>query len=1788
MKRLAFAILVLITIINSITFAANGTIPGTGSESDPYLIEDFEDFQAFCDLSTATKYWSAGVYTQLTTDLDLAGTKYTNALIAPDTDNVRSGFQGTSFDGVFDGNNNIISNFNINISYNYQAIFGSITGTVNNLVIDNFNISGIMDSWLRAGLCGINSGIITNSNCTGTVSGDRYVGGLCGINNGIIKDCHTNIKVTGNDNLGGLCGMNNGTIENCSTNGSILGQRSVGGLCGGQYGGEINKCSSNCTINRSVGNQSSVGGLCGKNTSGSISNSFATGSVYGYSLTGGLCGNNNGLLTNCYYLGTVIGDTIGGLCEYNSGNILYCYANGSFSGDIVGGLCSGNAGIISNCYSTGNVISDNEIYGIAGGICSNNIGFIENCYTTCRISGKLELGGICGYKCDPTKIKNCYYYLYGCPNNNIGYALNTDQFADSNNFIGFDFVNNDNDGTDEIWQFTTGYCPKLFWQDNDGPTVPDYPIMDTSLTGSGTIDDPFVISNHDDFMEFCANNNLRYGYYILTCDIDLSSSDYSNYSDAIIPDGFYGHFNGNNHILSNFEIYSSEDYIGLFGKIYGSVKNLSLQNIKITCPRGAKYVGGICGKNFYGKISNCYVSGKISCKDYLIGGICGNNSGEILECMASCILSGNSYLGGICAENSGTIRNSYATGKISAEYYLGGLCGNNTGIINNSYATGEIYGSISIGGFCGINEGTISSCYSTGNIFGRGDRQYRIGGLCGYNSGDILTSYTVSLISAYLDIDGHDTDALCGENDSGTITNCYCYYFNRYLSEYGKELDDIELQNKDSFVGFNFVENQTDETEDGWIIDAGFMPRLYWQTSPGFNSPIDNISTNLSGSGTIVDPFLIYNINDLLEFRNNSQLNIGYFSLQNNIDLYGKMFDSSFIQRVFFGNFQGNGFLISHLTIDGGSGFFSQLYGDIENLGLEYVNIKGESTIGSIAGSIYKSKINNCFSSGIIQGESTMGGFIGNVKEGSISNCYSTCSIYPPSSYKNIGGFIGKIYSNSTITNCYSAGKIYTIYGRGFIGSDNSNNSIITNCFWDIEISDRETSYGGIGKTTEEMQNISIYLNAGWDFVDENENGTEDIWQMPVESPGYPIFKGIKNIILNGDGSKNNPYLINNLDEFNEFCEVTLSEKYWAENTYIRLNTDLDLAPNLPGRKIFTQAPIGPIYNKIFKGHFDGNGHTIHNLTIEGNDYCGLFGYTGPKSSISNLGLSNTHINCNDYSGGIVGTNNGKINSCYSNCYINGDSQIGGIAGSNYKDISNCYVTGSINSLTSTGGIVGESTLFGDSSSGHIISCYTTASLNSKYVLGTLPIAGAYYNTEIVNCYYYKYCCPPYAMNGITSLSDSWLTSKSSFIGFDFAGSSSDGTEDIWSIQPGYMPRLSWQNAPGLEPPYYWDSISTSLEGCGELHDPFIIANYNDLMEFRNNSKLRYGHYRLTNNIDLINDTYDDAFIPEAFMGYFDGNNHKILNMHISNNTDYNMLGFFAKNYGTINNLGIENLVIIASPSSGAGLASYNAGEINNCYTTGELSSDSYPGGLIGINSGTINNCYSNCSVSRSTQCYSLGGLVAENELEAEITQSYSTGVVNGSGVVGGLVGENSGDILNCYSTSPVHGTSYVGGLVGRINYGNINYCYSIGKVTGDGDTGGFIGKFNNGEAKYCYWDIETSETNIAYLTSSGKISYGTSRVIEGRSTEQMQDVYNNYAFWPMIYIYGLFPEGIWRMPYQQPEYPVLAWQRDIPGDLTGLYGVDIEDFSLMSQSWLSEYQLTDLQSLAQHWLEGK
>ena len=267
------------------------------------------------------------------------------------------------FSGSFDGQGFVISNLTINQPVaDWLGLFGrtSASSAIADLGLSNVNING---SWIVGGLVGDNSGSITNSYSSGVVYGYAYVGGLVGRNNGTISNSHASGTVTATSSSGGgLVGQNNqpASISNSHASGLVNGDSYLGGLVGENYKAVITNSYSSANV-EGIASSGYLGGLVGL-FSGSIENSYATGTVAGFGYLGGLVGEiyNSGTITNTYATGLVTGTNhLGGLVGniYDQATISKSYASGavtvksSGSGSDVGGLIGsiGN-GVVSDSF----------------------------------------------------------------------------------------------------------------------------------------------------------------------------------------------------------------------------------------------------------------------------------------------------------------------------------------------------------------------------------------------------------------------------------------------------------------------------------------------------------------------------------------------------------------------------------------------------------------------------------------------------------------------------------------------------------------------------------------------------------------------------------------------------------------------------------------------------------------------------------------------------------------------------------------------------------------------------------------------------------------------------------------------------------------------------------------------------------------------------------------------------------------------------------------------------------------------------------------------------------------------------------------------------------------------------------------------------------------------------------------------------------------------------------------------------------------------------------------------
>ena len=113
----------------------------------------------------------------------------------------------------------------------------------------------------------------------------------------------------------------------------------------------------------------------------------------------------------------------------------------------------------------------------------------------------------------------------------------------------------------------------------------------------------------------------------------------------------------------------------------------------------------------------------------------------------------------------------------------------------------------------------------------------------------------------------------------------------------------------------------------------------------------------------------------------------------------------------------------------------------------------------------------------------------------------------------------------------------------------------------------------------------------------------------------------------------------------------------------------------------------------------------------------------------------------------------------------------------------------------------------------------------------------------------------------------------------------------------------------------------------------------------------------------------------------------------------------------------------------------------------------------------------------RTRGCENVGILCGR--IDGTIENCFSTGIVGGNNIVGGLIGISDGGIVrNCYSSANVYGVTFVGGFAGGLYYANTQYCYSSGNIVGVNYT--------------CEFAHTTWGTNISLYYRTGSVLQGS------------------------------------------------------------------------------------------------
>ncbi|MBR4308487.1 MAG: heparinase II/III family protein, partial [Oscillospiraceae bacterium] len=387
-------------------------------------------------------------------------------------------------------------------------------------------------------------------------------------------------------------------------------------------------------------------------TSGATIKNFGieSGTVYCGEKSGGLTGLSSSItIEKCFNKAKVISSAgqCGGLVgqiggsstitdSYNSANIS---SSAGIAGGIVGYAASETTMTLSNCYHVGELSDSLGRCGLIGFYNTTAADLlvtkvtVKNCYATTAI------------KCSAVTNSSTLESYTDCAQ--VSMAVMPSMAIS----LGSSFIYD--------CEYENGNAPVLAWQ------------CDTTLPGD------LVLTTAAQLRLFAYKVNTGTSYSGKTVklgnNIDLDSVEWIPIGGNTTANGskgkiFKGTFDGQGYSISNLSVTTKRFYVGFFGSVQGTVKNLGIQSGRVI---GDKKVAGLAGY-FSGTMENCYNRAAVT---------------------------GGSHTGGLIGSPDAlTMTDCYNLGTVKADLVGGGLMGwlsasSSDSVIRNCYNGGSVSGS---------------------------------------------------------------------------------------------------------------------------------------------------------------------------------------------------------------------------------------------------------------------------------------------------------------------------------------------------------------------------------------------------------------------------------------------------------------------------------------------------------------------------------------------------------------------------------------------------------------------------------------------------------------------------------------------------------------------------------------------------------------------------------------------------------------------------------------------------------------------------------------------------------------------------------------------------------------------------------------------------------------------------------------------------------------------------------------------------------------------------------------
>ena len=742
-----------------------------------------------------------------------------------------------------------------------------------------------------------------------------------------------------------------------------------------------------------------------------------------------------------------------------------------------------------------------------------------------------------------------------------------------------------------------------------------------------------------------------------------------------------------------------------------------------------RFTGGVCGRTgAKTTIACCYNTGAVT----------GTNT-----YMAATIIDGEDYsargVGGICGYNcGGAISNSYNAGSVTGKKIVGGVCGYNTnysgmsvlqrskGTLKYCYNTGtisdeepaELTEPINAGGVCGKNDngnsGAITNCYRLSvsditptklNDLGTAISAEEFADRSKFSEWDFSATWEIidfwgrPTLRSIPEIEGNGTETepypipdLATLESLRNAVNAGRDYSGMYFTLTA----DIDMSGKYGIDPFKSLwtpigsaENQFKGTFDG---GGHKITGLYTRGSTGFRGLFGylgegGVIKNLGVEGTVTD----------------TGSNCG--SVGGVCGYSAGTITGCYNKATVKGSYESVGGVCGK---NGGTITSCYNNGDVSSTG---------SNLGGVCGMNHNT-ITDCYNTGTVSGIDRVGGVCGYNDGNTFTDCYNTSTV---SGTSEVGGVCG-LNISKTITDCYNTGTVSGT-GSNIGGVCGYSEGTITSCYYLSGCNGEGTTFNDLGTAISAADFVAEKTFVDWDFT--------NIWEISGWI-GRPMLSSIPETNYKGAGTETNPISIPDLERLEMIRdEVNASRDF--SGMYFTMTADIDMSGTYNSGSGESWTPIGKESTQ-FKGVFDGAGHKISGLYISNSeDFQGLFGYLGQGGVIKNLGVEGTVIGTGSFYqsvGGVCGYNEGTMENCYNTGAVNGYDKVGGVCGYNKGTITNCYNTGAVNGHKDVGGVCGYNT-------GTITNCYNTGAVNGYDEVGGVCGYNTYGGTAtIMNCYY--------------------------------------------------------------------------------------------------------------------------------------------------------------------------------------------------------------------------------------------------------------------------------------------------------------------------------------------------------------------------------------------------------------------------------------------------------------------